>query len=165
VLTAQLSEHGRYRVLAVLAAELKHRSPAELAERIAIRWEHWRYRPEEVTEPAAVAITIARRGYDCVDVRCEDHARLDTGQPCGACAETARQITKRRLAASEPPVIHDQPSAGPESPGSDSQAPTGPLSAPPPPPVVPCPSGRHLNARHRPDGECAGCWADRIAID
>ncbi|MET8146354.1 hypothetical protein ABZU32_39110 [Sphaerisporangium sp. NPDC005288] len=164
-LTARIPEHGRRRVVEVLAGELAERSPAELAERIAARAEHWRYRLAEVTEPVAVAITIARRGYDCVDVRCEDHVRLDTGQPCGACAETARQITERRLAASEPPVIHDQPPAGPKSPASGSHAPTGPLSAPPPPPVVPCPSGRHLNARHRPDGECAGCWADRIAIE
>ncbi|MBB4706145.1 hypothetical protein [Sphaerisporangium siamense] len=161
-LAALIPAHGRRRVLAVLSAELVHREPGELAARIAARFESWRYRLAEVTDATAVAITLARRGYHCVDVRCEDHVRLDTGQRCSACAETAHEITKGRQTASDGPVIDDQPPPGRVIPASGSNAPTRPLSAAPPPLTDTCP--RHPGARERADGECAGCWVDRIAI-
>jgi hypothetical protein len=77
-LTVRISEHGSRRVLEALASELVHRSPAELATRIARNWEHWRYRliaDEPVRDGVALAIRLARRGLDCPDVRCEDGPR------------------------------------------------------------------------------------------
>ncbi|GAA1018501.1 hypothetical protein Aple_081400 [Acrocarpospora pleiomorpha] len=94
-----LSEHGTRRVLAAITAELAARTPAELADRIGARWQHWRYRIEDITDPVAVAITLTRRGYHCPDLRCEDHVRLDTGQSCQACADIGAQITRNRLTA------------------------------------------------------------------
>ncbi|MEO3855517.1 hypothetical protein [Acrocarpospora sp. B8E8] len=94
-----LPEHGTRRVLAAITAELAVRTPAELANRIDARWQHWRYRTEDITDPVAVAIAITRCGYHCSDLRCEDHVRLDTGQPCQACAAIGAQITRARLTA------------------------------------------------------------------
>jgi hypothetical protein len=74
-LTQRIPEHGSRRVLGTIAAELEHRSLAELADRIARNWEHSRYRitdQEPVRDPIAVAIRLARRGLDCPDIRCED---------------------------------------------------------------------------------------------
>ncbi|MBO3752541.1 hypothetical protein J5X84_41355 [Streptosporangiaceae bacterium NEAU-GS5] len=88
-LTRLIPEHGSRRVQAAIATELAMRSPDEPAGRIAARWQAWRYRVEDIDDPTAVAITIVRRGYDCADLRCEDHIRLDTGQPCHACADIA----------------------------------------------------------------------------
>ncbi len=65
------------------------------------RFEHWRYRLAEVTDPTGVAITITRRSYDCIDPRCEDHVRLETGRPCGACAHVSHEIAQMRLSASQ----------------------------------------------------------------
>lgn len=62
---------GRRRVLAAMAAELAIRTPAELAERIRRRGEHWRWR-EDIADVTAVVITIVSRGYHCPNVRCED---------------------------------------------------------------------------------------------
>ncbi|MCO6011721.1 hypothetical protein NE236_42925 [Actinoallomurus purpureus] len=129
-LRQRVPEHGSRRVLESLAAELGHRSEIELAERIERRAEPWRYRVDEVTDATAVAITVVRRGYDCPDLRCEDHVRLDTGQPCAHCAE-----------------------AEPAGDGGPRAART---AAP-----RPCPD--HPGAPRRADGQCAGCWVDRIA--
>jgi DNA-binding transcriptional ArsR family regulator len=87
--------HGLRRVMRAIVTELETRTATELAERITRRSEAWAYRIEDVTDPTAVATAIVRRGYDCVDVRCEDHHRLDTGQPCGHCADRppARTVT------------------------------------------------------------------------
>ncbi|RVX39162.1 hypothetical protein EDD27_1509 [Nonomuraea polychroma] len=92
---------GQRRVLAEIAAELAIRTPAELAERIRRRSEPWRWR-EDIADVTAVAITIVRRGYHCPDVRCEDHHRLDTGQPCAACTEIAAEVVRRRARALSP---------------------------------------------------------------
>ncbi len=124
-LRARVPDHGSRRVLEALEWELAHRSEAELAERIERRAARWEYRAGEARDATAVAITIVRRGYDCPDLRCEDHVRLDTGKPCEHCAETA---TSRRPASPAP---------------------------------RPCPN--HPGAVRRADGECAGCWVDRVA--
>ncbi|WP_146103774.1 hypothetical protein [Nonomuraea solani] len=92
---------GRRRVLTVIAAELANRTPVELAERIRRRWEPWQWR-EDIADVTSVAITIVRRGYHYPDLRCEDQHRLDTGQPCGACAEVAAEVVRRRVGASSP---------------------------------------------------------------
>ncbi|GAA4625680.1 hypothetical protein GCM10023196_030780 [Actinoallomurus vinaceus] len=102
--TRHVPEHGSRRVLSAIAAELEHRSPAELAERIARNWEHWRYRTsarEPVRGSVAVAIRLARRGIDCPDVRCEDGHQLDLEAPCKAC----EQLAVERISGSveEPP--------------------------------------------------------------
>lgn len=126
-LRQQIPEHGSRRVLRAMTAELTHRTPAELATRIADRWEVWRYRPEDITDPTAVAITVVRRGYHCPDVRCEDHHRLDTGQPCGHCEQESHN---EALSA---PQATEQTSPGGSLPPEPPRRPTGPLSAPTPP--------------------------------
>jgi hypothetical protein len=123
-LRTRIPEHGSRRVLRALAAELEHRSVVELAERIASRWEAWRYRPEEITDPTAIAITIVRRDYDCADQRCEDHVRLDTGKPCGHCD----QENRARAALSSPQSPEDAP-AGTKPPTQTAQRPAAALSA------------------------------------
>lgn len=99
-LREHVPEHGSRRVLRALAAELEHRTAAELSERISRRSEVWAYRTEDVKNATAVAITIVQRGYDCVDVRCEDHHRLDTGQPCSHCATATPAATETAAVAS-----------------------------------------------------------------
>ncbi|MFI6503724.1 hypothetical protein [Nonomuraea typhae] len=150
---------GRQRVLAAIAAELAHRTTAELAERIGQRWQHWRWR-DDITDPAAVAITIVRRGYDCPDVRCEDQHRLDTGQPCQACAETAAQITRSRL---DNPQQADQPP--PPAPDAPSvRAPQGVDRGrdPASPPPVPCAAaGAGVQAKPS-SGPPSQAWAEAI---
>jgi hypothetical protein len=92
-LCERVPAHGVRRIMRAIVGELEARTAAELAERIARRGEAWAFRIEDVTDGTAVAITIVRRGYDCIDVRCEDHHRLDTGQPCGHCADGPRAGT------------------------------------------------------------------------
>ncbi|TMR91489.1 hypothetical protein [Nonomuraea basaltis] len=106
---------GRRRVLAAIAAELATRTPAELAERVRRRWEPWQWR-DDIADPTAVAITIVRRGYHCPDMRCEQHHRLDTGQPCGACAQIAAEIVYQRADAPDPSAHVDARSASPPGP-------------------------------------------------
>jgi hypothetical protein len=132
-LRERVPEHGSRRVLRTLAAELDQRTAPELAERISRRAEGWQYRAEDAENATAVAITIVRRGYDCPDVRCEDHARLDTGLPCSHCAQA-------------------QPAV-----------PAGPSSALRPTSRAVERCSAHPGAVRRTDGECGGCWADRIA--
>lgn len=107
-LTRRVSEHGSRRVLAAIAAELDHRSPVELAERIARNWEHWRWRlsaGEPVRHPVALAIRLTRRGTGRPDVRCEDSHQLDLDAPCKACALAAAEHAARTApAANEPPA-------------------------------------------------------------
>ncbi|WP_344866486.1 hypothetical protein [Planomonospora alba] len=155
-LRSRIPEHGRRRVLAALTAELAARTPAELAERIAGRWQHWRYRPEEIADPTAVAITTVRRGYDCPRPECEDH-RLPDGHECSACAEIGRQINEGRRAVLSGPQTVEHPAAGIDGPPPAAPGLSGALSASSPP----CP--QHPGAARRPGGECAGCWVDRIA--
>ncbi|MFC4122743.1 hypothetical protein [Nonomuraea zeae] len=122
---------GRRRVLAAIAAELAIRTPAELAERIRRRWEHWRWR-EDVADVTAVAITIVHRGYHCPDVRCEDRRSLDTGQPCEACAQIAVEVVRRR--------------AGALGPGEEAYV-VAAASMPAPPPVHEVTTGADATAR------------------
>lgn len=109
-LSGRISEHGSRRVLEALAGELEHRSVAELAERIARNWEHWRYRltvEEPIRDAVAVAIRLTRRGLDCPDVRCEDGHQLDLDAPCKACALAAAERTTPSAAAPD----HHEPAA------------------------------------------------------
>jgi hypothetical protein len=159
-LLAGMSEAERERVVRVVERELEYRRPEELAVRIRRRLARWQGR--EVRRPVAVALTVVRRGYDCPRPDCEDHM-LPSGFPCGACSEIGRQVNEGRRGASEPLVGDDHPPAGPETPKGASDAPTGPLSASQAPPVVRCTNG-HINPRYRPDGECAGCFVDRMAV-
>ena len=86
-LLAHVPEHGLRRVLRALDEELQHRDVTMLAARIQRRWEAWRWRPEEIQDHTAVAITIVRRGYSCPDVRCEMHVNIDSGRPCQWCEQ------------------------------------------------------------------------------
>ncbi len=118
----QISERGSRRVLEALAAQLEHRSVAELAERIARNWEHWRWRllaGEPVRDPVALAIRLTRRGLDCPDVRCEDGHQLDLDTPCKACALTAARRTALDASASD----HD-------APGADTASRRAPIAGP-----------------------------------
>lgn len=95
-LTERVPEHGSRRALEVIAAELAHRTPAELAERITRNWEHFQYRittSEPIRDPVAVAIRLTRRGIDCPDVRCEDGWQLDLEAPCKASEDHSAALT------------------------------------------------------------------------
>ena len=109
---------GRRRVLAAVAAELTARTSAELAERVCRRWEPWQWR-DDIVDPTAVAITIVWRGYDCPDVRCEEHHRLGTGQACAACAQIAAEIVRRRAGK---PNLGEHAPAGSASPSRPAPA-------------------------------------------
>ncbi|MFI9553173.1 hypothetical protein [Nonomuraea endophytica] len=154
---------GRRRVLAAIAAELAIRTPAELAERIGRRWQPWRWR-EDITDPAAVAITIVRRGYDCPDLRCEDHHRLDTGRPCAACAQIATEILHRRTGPQDAENAENaEVDACPTDPAPAAPRPVReilgkPTSMPADPPAATAtnPSPPHTNAAYR---------AARAAVD
>ncbi|WP_242884077.1 hypothetical protein [Actinomadura litoris] len=91
-ITRQIPEHGSQRILRAIAAELQHRTPAELANRITRNWDHWRYRitdTDPIRDAVALATRIVRRGRLCPDVRCEDGHQLDLNSPCKACAQNA----------------------------------------------------------------------------
>ncbi|MEU6721564.1 hypothetical protein ABZ897_59860 [Nonomuraea sp. NPDC046802] len=123
-----LPEHGKRRVLAAIAAELAtgHRSPAELADRIAGRGEVWRCHVEDARDITAVVIgDVVRRGYHCPDVRCEDHANLDTGLDCRACQAIKAEQTRTRLSATQTP---EPPLSGTGTPGEPGPALSGALS-------------------------------------
>ncbi|MFF5325334.1 hypothetical protein ACFY2Y_16625 [Janibacter hoylei] len=129
-LLARVPEHGIRRVLHALDEELAHRSVAELASRIGIRWEAWRYRPEDIQDPTAVAITLVRRGYHCPDVRCEHAINLDTATPCGWC-EQEQQAPSR---TPEPPnalETAEEPSPGTRIHPRPSRALSDTLTPPP----------------------------------
>jgi hypothetical protein len=119
-LAGRIPEHGSRRVLAAIAAELAARTPAELADRIGVRWQAWRYRTEDIADPTAVAITITRRGYHCPDIRCEDHVRIDTGQPCAACAQIA--AARHHATATANPTPPSPAAPGTSSPGGRDAA-------------------------------------------
>jgi DNA-binding transcriptional ArsR family regulator len=113
-LTRRIPEHGSRRVLSAISAELEHRTPAELAERIAGNWEHWRYRltaAEPIRDPVALTIRLTRRGLDCPDVRCEDGYQLDVDAPCKACTMAKAEHAAEHAAgpdqacAEEPPEL------------------------------------------------------------
>lgn len=118
----RVSEHGSRRVLAAIATELDHRSPVELAERIARNWEHWRWRlsaGEPVRDPVALAIRLTRRGIDCPDVRCEDSHQLDLDAPCRACALAAAEHAARTA-----PAANESPAPQPDTDAESRRAPT-----------------------------------------
>jgi hypothetical protein len=127
-LLAQIPEHGIRRVLRSLETELTHRSAEELAARIAVCWESWRYRTEDITDPTAVAIAITRRGYQCPNVRCEVRINLDTGVPCKACAPPDPATD-----APSAPQPLDHPTPAPHTTGNPSRAVSGTYT---PPPVI-----------------------------
>ncbi|RJL20182.1 hypothetical protein [Bailinhaonella thermotolerans] len=88
-LTSRIPEHGSRRVLAAIAAELAHRTGAELADRAARNWAHFAARlaaGEQIRDAAALAVRLVRRGLACPDVRCEDGHQLDLDAACKACA-------------------------------------------------------------------------------
>ncbi|WP_242903718.1 winged helix-turn-helix domain-containing protein [Actinomadura terrae] len=127
-LTHQIPEHGSQRVLKAIAAELQHRTPAELANRITRNWDHRRYHitdTDPIRDPVAVATRLVRRGHHCPDVRCEDGHQLDLNTPCKACA----QVTE--LKHSEPaPCLTNGTSTEPHSHTPDRRKPTSPARYP-----------------------------------
>jgi hypothetical protein len=129
-LLTRVPEHGIRRVLRALDEELAHRSVAELAARIGIRWEAWRYRPEDIQDPTAVAITLARRGYHCADLRCEQAINLDTVTPCGWC-EQEHQAPSLGPEPLSTPETAEEPSADTRTHPEPSRGLSGALTAPP----------------------------------
>jgi hypothetical protein len=141
-LAGQIPKHGSRRVLEAIAAELVHRSPAELADRIARNWEHFRYLisdAEPIRDPIAVAIRLTRRGLDCPDVRCEDGHQLDLNAPCKACDDQGAALTAPQ-STEDAPAFADNTPADPFPPVwrplSDAEADSGP-AAPAPDPSPP----------------------------
>lgn len=105
-LTQRLADHEADRLAAAIAAQLDHRTVAELADRIDAHWPYWRYKlaADLVRSPVAVAHRIIRRDYDdCPDLRCEDGHQLDTDRPCAACEQRATAHTAALGAAKPTP--------------------------------------------------------------
>ena len=120
-LRARVPEHGSRRVLHAIADELTHRTAGELAERITRRGQAWAYRVEDVKDATAVATTIVRRGYDCPDIRCEDHHRIDTSQPCTHCEALTASQTPAQAPGGQSPQPH--PQRPPQTPQTPYKAP------------------------------------------
>ncbi|QXJ27055.1 hypothetical protein AGRA3207_007852 (plasmid) [Actinomadura graeca] len=148
-LTGRLAGHEADRLAAELARQLDHRTPAELADRIARHWDYWRYKiVAEVTRSvAAVAFKIIRRDFQCPDVRCEDRWHLDQDAPCKACA----------LAASERRAAH-APQGAAERPAAPAAACDPPAPSPPPVQAVLAELAAHQGTGPAtgPDGEGPG---------
>ena len=116
-LIERLATHEAERVADEIARQLEHRTPAELADRIARHWEYWRYKAAAIRQPVAVIHRILRRDYTCPDVRCEDGQHLDLGTPCKACALIARERAAACLRAAQG---GGHPMPGTYGPGHDS---------------------------------------------
>jgi hypothetical protein len=122
-LTRHIPEHGSQRVLRALTAELQHRTPAELADRITRNWDHWRYRITDtgpIRDAVAVATRLVHRGRHCPDVRCEDGHQLDLDTPCKACLELPRNLDS----ANNVPAHRELPSAQLGTAPAPSRGPT-----------------------------------------
>ncbi len=121
-LTRHIPEHGSQRILRALTAELQHRTPAELADRITRNWDHWRYRitdTDPIRDAVAVTTRLVRRGQHCPDVRCEDGHQLDLDAFCKACLQLPSNLDSANNVSAhrEPPSTQlgtaPAPSRGP----------------------------------------------------
>ncbi|WP_158012966.1 hypothetical protein [Streptomyces sp. Root369] len=92
--------------------ELEHRTPEQLADRVARRWVAHRYQSHllagrGIDNPYKVLQALVRAG-ECPDAGCEDESMVDTGEPCRTCA-----VRKARRGASGGPGVPAQRSAAP----------------------------------------------------
>lgn len=76
-----------------VVAELEHRTPEQLAARVARRWDAHGYADDALSKdgpglrrPVAVAAALVRPG-ECPDPSCEDGHMIDTGAPCRTCEQ------------------------------------------------------------------------------
>lgn len=112
------------RLVERVAAELGHRTAAELAARVERRWYARGYAADaargRLRDPVAVAVALVRR--DCPDLRCEDgQVLLDAltreTKPCPLCAERrARPAAADPVPTGTPPDESHAPSPTPTPP-------------------------------------------------
>ncbi|WP_424217810.1 hypothetical protein ACN20G_36790 (plasmid) [Streptomyces sp. BI20] len=150
---------------AILAA-LGTRTPEQLAARIARRWDAHGYARDlhsaegkGIGSPVGVAVGLVREPADCPDLACEDGFMVDSGLPCGTCAQ---RRADRKTAHRRDRVASSGAEAG-TVPGPRTSA----------PPVAPAPSGGRrwqcmlcpTSGEGRPpaDHMCDTCRAEDLA--
>lgn len=105
---------------AILAALATHtpseRTADQITARIERRWYAWRYAAKadagELESAIGTLITLLGAG-DCPEPRCEDGHEIDTGTPCGICAnrKADRKTAARPRAATIPVPRHGETSS------------------------------------------------------
>lgn len=141
-LTATIRTAASRKVLDEIAAQLQHRTPAELLDRVQRNWAEFDGAP--VRDGVGVARRVLRRGFDCLDVRCEDGVQLDTGESCKSCEQD-------RQARNGPPGHVAAPPSGSKTGGSPDGEPATPALA-----AVPAPRPGQLAAERNAARSTAG---------
>lgn len=176
----------RNAILAALAAcTPRERTAGQITARIERRWYAWRYAAKadagELDTAIGTLITLLGTG-DCPEPRCEDGHDVDTGTPCGICAnrKADRKTAARPQAATIPVPRH----GGTSSPGPRPAIPYEGLTekwscadcsekfrSPPPTDGLchPCRDDRSRTAQndiaHGTGCTCEECTTIRAAID
>lgn len=133
-LTSKIRTAASRKVLDEIGTQLQHRTPEELLARVERNWAAFDGLP--IHDGVGAARRVLRRGFPCIDVRCEDGVQLDTGESCRSCGQERHKPSPRHVAA-------------PPSGRSDSGTPDGETATPPvAPAAVPPPRPGNLAAEH-----------------